>query len=238
MKYLITFEKGDSARWLGHLDILRTFERAIRRADLPIAFTTGFNPRERIAFANALSVGVTGAEEPATLELTTSLPPEDIVQRLNTKLPPGIQLKSAEEIPDAGSRDLLNSYDRAELSVICDGPLETNLQPTRETLQAAANALLSESELIVEREREGKTKRVNIRPLIHSIIAEEAEGGRVRFTMILALGSEGTAKPAEIVGLLARQLPNLALRRVHRVRLLQCAGEPTAQERAAEETSA
>ena len=47
MKYLITFEKGESVRWLGHLDILRTFERAIRRADLPIAFTAGFNPRER-----------------------------------------------------------------------------------------------------------------------------------------------------------------------------------------------
>src|SRR5205823_11627002 len=57
MKYLITFEKGESARWLGHLDILRTFERAIRRAELPIAFSTGFNPREKIAFASALGVG-------------------------------------------------------------------------------------------------------------------------------------------------------------------------------------
>src|SRR5579871_2324438 len=98
MKYLITFEKGESARWLGHLDILRTFERAIRRADLPIAFSTGFNPHERIAFANALSVGVTGSEEPAILELTTPLDPEDLVGRLNEKLPPGIQLLSAREV--------------------------------------------------------------------------------------------------------------------------------------------
>src|SRR5215467_10770727 len=109
MKYLITFEKGESARWLGHLDILRTFERAIRRADLPIAFSAGFNPHERIAFANALSVGVTGSEEPATLELTTVVHPQDLVRRLNEKLPPGIQLRSASEIPDARSRDLLNA---------------------------------------------------------------------------------------------------------------------------------
>ena len=45
MKFLLTFEKGETARWLGHLDILRTFERAIRRAELPIAFSAGFNPR-------------------------------------------------------------------------------------------------------------------------------------------------------------------------------------------------
>jgi len=56
-KYLLTFEKAEPVRWLGHLDILRTFERAIRRAALPIAFSNGFNPRERIAFASALSTG-------------------------------------------------------------------------------------------------------------------------------------------------------------------------------------
>src|SRR5690349_8902503 len=105
MKYLIKFEKGEPVRWLGHLDILRTFERAIRRAELPISFTAGFNPRERIAFASALSVGVTGAEEPATIELTESLPGEEVVERLNAKLPPGLRLQSAVPIPDAGSRD-------------------------------------------------------------------------------------------------------------------------------------
>src|SRR2546427_9894555 len=104
MKYLLTFEKGESARWLGHLDILRTFERAIRRAELPIAFSSGFNPREKLAFASALSVGVTGEAELATVELTDSVDPATLVENLNTKLPPGIQLKAAEEIPDAGSR--------------------------------------------------------------------------------------------------------------------------------------
>ena len=69
MKYLVTFEKGESVRWLGHLDLLRTFERAIRRAELPIAFSAGFNPRERLAFASALGVGVTGEAELATIEL-------------------------------------------------------------------------------------------------------------------------------------------------------------------------
>src|SRR5437588_10146928 len=100
MKYLVTFEKGEACRWLGHLDILRTFERAIRRAELPIAFSTGFNPREKLAFASALSVGVTGSAELATMELTAPVPSAELVGRLNDKLPPGIRLRSADEIPD------------------------------------------------------------------------------------------------------------------------------------------
>jgi radical SAM-linked protein len=216
MKYLIVFEKGESARWLGHLDILRTFERAIRRADLPIAFSTGFNPREKIAFASALSVGVTGAAEPATIELTEAVVPSDLVLRLNEKLPPGIQLQTAEEIPDAGSRDLLNSFDRAEIRVTCVcGP-----DCTPETAQSAADSLLRNPRLIIQREREGKVKSVDVRPLIHSINVTELSDGRITFAMVLALGAEGTAKPAEIIGLMEKDVLGLAVRRVHRVRLL------------------
>src|SRR5690349_7657199 len=115
MKYLLTFEKGEPVRWLRHLDMLRTFERTIRRAELPIAFSSGFNPRERITFASALGVGVTGGAELMTLEFTDSVDPPSIIASLNGKLPAGIRIPEASEIPDAGSRDLLNSFDRAEL---------------------------------------------------------------------------------------------------------------------------
>lgn len=216
MKYLILFEKGESARWLGHLDILRTFERAIRRAELPIAFSAGFNPRERIAFASALSVGVTGAREPATLELTAPVSPLEIVRRLNSKLPPGIQLRSAEEIPDAGSRDLLNAYDRAALTVVCDWPDAADEARAR----AACERLLARVDIPIEREREGKIKRVDIRPLIEGVEAAGVEGGRLTLRMTLRLGHDGTAKPAEIVGALAAELPGLKVRRVHREGLL------------------
>src|SRR5215468_10224768 len=99
-KYLFTFQKTETVRWLGHLDILRTFERAIRRAELPIAFSTGFNPRERIAFASALSTGVTGKAEPALMELTEEVVPEQIQTRLNEALPPGIRIRDCSDIAE------------------------------------------------------------------------------------------------------------------------------------------
>jgi len=222
MKLLITFRKSESARWLGHLDILRTFERAIRRAELPIAFSSGFNPRERIAFASALSVGVTGDAELATLEFAESVEPDVVVARLNSKLPPGIQLTAAEEIPEAGSRDLLNSFDRADLLVICACPAETRL----DSVAKSARRLLEKPSLRIQREREGKTKEVDIRPLIHDIEGESIEGERAIIHLVLALGTDGTAKPQEIISLLAEDVPGLEVRRIHRSRLLPRADAP------------
>lgn len=219
MKYLITFEKGESARWLGHLDILRTFERAIRRAELPIVFSTGFNPRERITFASALSVGVTGEAELATLELTEAVAPDQLAARLNAKLPPGIRLRTVEEIPDAGSRDLLNRFRLAELRVTCACPSGVTLQAA----QRAVDALLQRDRLLIEREREGRTRQIDLRPFLHSIRVDDVSGDRLTLTMLISLGAEGSARPAEVVALLAEMLPGLAVRRVHRVRLLQAA---------------
>src|ERR1700722_17899805 len=137
-KYLFYFEKAESVRWLGHLDILRAFERAVRRAELPIAFTFGFNPRVKINFSSALSTGITGSAEPAVIELTDSLPSPEVQERLNSVLPPGIQVSNCTEIPEAGKRDLLNSYDRAEYVFVCVPGLDVTenqaLQATSELL--------------------------------------------------------------------------------------------------------
>lgn len=217
-KYLLMFEKGESVRWLGHLDILRTFERAVRRAGLPVAFSNGFNPRERLAFASALSTGVTGAAEPASLELTDPQAPETIAASLNTALPPGIHIVACREIPEAGSRDLLNAYDRAEYEVVCICPSET----AESEMEAAICGLLSQPHIAITREREGRTKTVDIRPFVHALTlcADGMVEGRLRLRMIVALGEGGTAKPAEVVAVLAEALPGLAVRRIHRVRLL------------------
>jgi radical SAM-linked protein len=216
-KYLFTFQKTETVRWLGHLDILRTFERAIRRAGLPIAFSTGFNPRERIAFASALSTGVTGAAEPAIVELTEPLEPQEIERRLNEALPPAIQVSACEEIPDAGSRDVLNAFDRADYELVCSCPSEV------EDAQVAAVvcSLLAAPEIPITREREGRSKTVDIRPLIYDLAAvtERPAPDRIVLKTQVAVGEQGNAKPGEVVAAMEQRLPGLALRRAHRVRL-------------------
>jgi radical SAM-linked protein len=217
-KYLFTFQKTETVRWLGHLDILRTFERAIRRAELPIAFSTGFNPRERLTFASALSTGVTGGAEPANLELTAEVPPDQIVTSLNAALPPAIQIGSCEEVPDAGSRDLLNAFDRADFEVICSYPPETD----RAAISDAITALIASPQILVTREKEGRSKSIDIRPLIYQLGLESDDPApdRVLLKMRLAVGEGGNARPSDVVNAIAEIVPGFALRKAHRVRLL------------------
>ena len=191
-KYLLIYEKGESIRWLGHLDILRTVERAIRRAALPIAFSNGFNPRERIAFASALATGITAAAERATLELTDALPTDEIQRRLNDALPPGIRIHECREISDAEAKEMLSGYDRAEYEVVCDLPPET----ASEAIERGIAILLSRSEIIIKRERESKSKIVDIRPSIYAltICPEPVSASRIVLQMVVGQGESGTGK--------------------------------------------
>ena len=217
-KFLLIFEKGESVRWLGHLDILRTFERAIRRAELPIAFSNGFNPRERLFFASALSTGVTGEAEVAALELTELTPVDTIVDRLNLAFPQGIRVHRCEQIPDIGSRDILNAYLRADYEVVCVLPEMATL----DVIQAAIDQLMAQSELPVTREREGRVKSVDIRPGLYALelLPDRTHADRLKLSMSVALGESGNTKPSEVIATLAQRLPGLAVRRIHRKRLL------------------
>jgi radical SAM-linked protein len=95
----VWFATDDTVKYVGHLDMHRTWERAIRRARLPLAYTQGFNPQPRLQFAAALPVGFTGQGEVADVFLNEELPPADFVQRLREALPPGIRPVRAEPVP-------------------------------------------------------------------------------------------------------------------------------------------
>ena len=217
-KYLFYFVKAESVRWLGHLDILRAFERAVRRAGLPIAFTLGFNPRVRINFASALSTGITGSAEPAVIELTEALTPNIVGERLNCVLPPGLSVNGCIDIPDEGKRDLLNAFNHAEYTFVCASPHEY----TEEQVQTAVAKLLEHSEIPITREREGRTKTTNIRPMISKMtfVCRDPVNGRLTLSAVVCIGDAGTVRPGDLALALSSSLPGLTLRRAHRVRLL------------------
>ncbi|HEV2474334.1 MAG TPA: TIGR03936 family radical SAM-associated protein [Chthonomonadales bacterium] len=215
-KYLLHFEKREAVRWLGHLDLLRTFERAIRRSKLPIAFSAGYNPRERLVFASALGTGITGSEEPFTLELVESLDPEQIVQRLNLALPEGIRICGCGEVPPQDARAVLAAYTRGQYEVTC------TCEPscTETSLESAVDAVLRAETLPVARVREGKSKTVDIRPGIFFLEYRPGSksGARCTFDLVAGIGERSAVKPAEVISALA--VPGLTARRVHRVKLI------------------
>src|SRR5262245_6944699 len=98
-KVRIRFKKGGSLRLLSHHDLLRTFERMLRRAALPFSCSQGFNPRPRLVFALSLPLGVVGLAEVVELELAEPVEPAAVHARLAGQTPPGLDILAVQRIP-------------------------------------------------------------------------------------------------------------------------------------------
>jgi radical SAM-linked protein len=85
-------------RFISHLDLVRLFQRASRRASLPIVISKGFSPRLKISITRAIKLGLESPDEEAVLYLEDKLESPDLIRRLNENLPPGVSVTSAEEI--------------------------------------------------------------------------------------------------------------------------------------------
>ena len=92
MKVRIKFSKEGPVKFIGHLDIMRYFQKAIRRADIDIAYSMGFNPHQIMSFASPLSVGHESSGEYFDIELNSMTDTEDIKNRLNEVMTDGIKI--------------------------------------------------------------------------------------------------------------------------------------------------
>jgi radical SAM-linked protein len=87
------FSKKGAMRYISHLDLMRLFMRALRRADLPLKLTQGFSPHPKLSIMRALKLGLESDQEEATVELREFISPGDFKERLQKQLPQGIQIK-------------------------------------------------------------------------------------------------------------------------------------------------
>jgi radical SAM-linked protein len=99
-RYRIQYSKRGTARYISHLDLVRTLERAFRRAGLPIAFSEGFNPHPRFSFAAPLPVGVEGLAEVLEVEMQEPIDHQQLAERLNGVLPQGLVVLEVTDVPD------------------------------------------------------------------------------------------------------------------------------------------
>ena len=100
MKVRIKFSKEGPVRFIGHLDVMRFFQKAIRRAEIDIAYTGGYSPHQIMTFAAPLGVGLTSRGEYMDIEVNSITSCEDIKNRLNQASVPGIEIVSVNILPD------------------------------------------------------------------------------------------------------------------------------------------
>lgn len=98
VRYVIKFTKESSIKFISHLDLMRTIQRVIRRADLPMEYSKGFNPHMAMSIAQPLSVGVYSDAEYMDIVLTEELNEEEVINRLNEKTASGIRFLTAKKV--------------------------------------------------------------------------------------------------------------------------------------------
>ena len=151
-RFRVWFGKVGDMALVGHLDLLRLFDRVVRRADLPISFTGGFHPNPRISVANALPLGVTSTGEIADFELTESIDLEIFRAKLAATLPENIPIYKVESIDlKAPSASQLLEAAEYVITVAATGSLTENLELDRENSAAVSVAAEANWEAWVKR---------------------------------------------------------------------------------------
>ena len=100
MKYRIQFSKTGRLKFIGHLDLLRTFQRVLKRAQIPLAYSQGFNPHPLLSFAHPLALGSTGLREYMEMQLEKEMEEKEILARLNANFPEHLHASLCERIPE------------------------------------------------------------------------------------------------------------------------------------------
>lgn len=150
-------------KFIGHLDIMRYFQKAIRRAEIPIAFTSGYSPHMIMSFANPLGVGLTSDGEYFDIELTESIASKEAVRRLNEQMVDGMEIVSFVQIPDDKKSKGMSIVAGADyLSSVKNGNLPEDLAEKLE-------AFYAQDEICVVKKTKKSEKEVDIRPMIYKL---------------------------------------------------------------------
>ena len=205
----LTFSKTGPTRYISHLDLARTLERALNRARIPVSYTQGFNRRPRLQIAAALPLGYTSECELADIWLEEQMEPQQVHRQLAAKMAPGVTVHQVEKVPL--SEPALPALTAGAIYVV------TILDPVNmAALRRRIDDLLAADSLVRERGHGRKRKAYDLRPLIYELEVAQTADGAAQLHMRLALMPSETGRPDEV--LLALGLDPLSAR-IHRSKI-------------------
>jgi radical SAM-linked protein len=166
----VKYAKRGRARFTSHRDFGRAFERALRRAGVPMAYSSGFSPHPRISYSNASPTGAASEAEYLEIGLVTACDPDKVRAALDAALPPGLDVVAvAPARPGALANELTGSRWQVDLAGL-----------SRATLQAARDVFLSENEVLVQRMTKNGMRVFDARA---AVVRLEVEDGRLTMTL-------------------------------------------------------
>lgn len=184
----LQWTKDSSVRYVGHLATMRMFERAIRRAALPVAFSQGFHARPKLSFGPPLTLGYSSRGEYFDIQLDTPFQ-DAMIDRLNETLPAGFHILQGK--PVFGKAASVSS-------LINVAAYEVRLGQETAISAEKVFAVQSQSSIIVRRIKNGEANEIDVRNSILNIELVSDKGVHLLY-MELALGNRGFVRPDEIL---------------------------------------
>jgi radical SAM family uncharacterized protein/radical SAM-linked protein len=176
-KYRLTYTKTGRAAFLGHLELKRLLERAFRRAELPLRYSSGFSPEPRISYSSPVPLGVESTAELLDLDLVESVEAAELIERANAQLPEGVVIYNARLIsPKAPSITASVAKIKWRLDPASSGRSFAGTE-----LKQRIAEFLNSREIPFTKVRKNKVRKVNMRDFVDSI--ELRENGRIELTM-------------------------------------------------------
>ncbi|KPK46481.1 MAG: hypothetical protein AMJ77_05970 [Dehalococcoidia bacterium SM23_28_2] len=215
----VTFCRGEEVKYITHLDLMRFWERALRRAAIPLAYSEGYSPSPRISLAAPLPVGVTSSGELMDVYLSQRVTPYDFIKAVSQQIPVSMAIREVREV-GLGLPSLQSQVRWSEYQV--DVPSERS----GEEVQEALAQLLATESLPWQHQRDKEMRRYDLRALVHDLWLESVGDGLCSLGMRLRTDSQGSGRAEQVAAALGFSEPPL---RIHRRRLILEETSPAVQ---------
>lgn len=211
----VTFSRGEEVKYITHLDLMRLWERALRRAGVDLTYSEGFTPHARLSLGAPLAVGVTSSGELLDVFLNSRTDLRRFLEDVSQQLPAGVEILGVEEVglglPSLQSEVRWSDYE-VEL------PLDRDVAAVEE----AVRRFLAAESIPWEHLRDKEVRRYDIRALVYDIHIDGKGEGVCRLGMRLRADSTGTGRPEQVTAALDLPQPT----RIHRRRLILAESSP------------
>lgn len=224
LKVRIKFRKYGIMRFIGHLDVMRFFQKAMRRAQIPIAFTGGYSPHMIMSFAQPLGIGLTSDAEYMDIELAGEISSSDALQALNQVMAEGIEVLSFRQIAEDKKSSGMTIVAAADYLVTVKES-DSKGQGFPDFWKNELKTFLDSPEILIMKKTKRSEKETDIRPLIYQMELRE-QGMYLK----LAAGSEANLKPDLVMDAFYKKSGHDKKEKLHFHRLELYAKNPGSQE--------
>ncbi len=215
----VIFCRGEEVKYITHLDLMRFWERALRRAAIPLAYSQGYSPSPRISLAAPLPVGVTSSGELMDVYLSRRVTPYDFIKAVSQQLPAGIAIGEVREV-GLGLPSLQSQVRWSEYEV------DVSTDRSGEEVQEALAKLLAAESLPWQHQRDKEVRRYDLRSLVHDLWLEGLGDGLCTLGMRLRTDSQASGRAEQVAAALGFSEPPL---RIHRRKLILEETSPAVQ---------